>query len=61
MRTEEADRSTRDQQADTPPAAERPRVSSEKLFSGARRMIIEHNGANYILQITRAGKLILTK
>ncbi|MCG8426010.1 MAG: hemin uptake protein HemP [Chromatiales bacterium] len=37
------------------------RVSSEVLFKESSRMIIEHQGANYTLQITRNGKLILTK
>ena len=37
-----------------------PRIRSEELFAGNRRVLIEHEGKNYILQITRHGKLILT-
>lgn len=37
------------------------RVSSEQLFAGASRLVIEHNGEEYRLQVTRQGKLILTK
>ncbi len=38
-----------------------PRQSTDRLFSGAREMIIEHNGEEYHLRITSKGKLILTK
>ncbi|MFA5167375.1 MAG: hemin uptake protein HemP [Candidatus Omnitrophota bacterium] len=34
---------------------------SEELFRGSREIAIEHNSQRYRLQITRAGKLILTK
>jgi hemin uptake protein HemP len=34
---------------------------SEDLFRGSREIAIEHNSQRYRLQITRAGKLILTK
>ena len=37
------------------------RVKSETLFVGKRRVVIEHNGVDYLLQNTRQGKLILTK
>jgi len=37
------------------------RLSSEELFGGQKRVIIEHDSLDYLLQITRQGKLILTK
>ncbi|MEW8256968.1 MAG: hemin uptake protein HemP [Candidatus Thiodiazotropha taylori] len=37
------------------------RLSSESLMSGRNRLVILHNGDEYILRITRQGKLILTK
>ena len=36
-------------------------VASEALFRGSREIAIEHNGARYLLKITRQGKLILNK
>ena len=36
------------------------RISSEDLFSGAREIVIEHDGRLYQLRITQNGKLILT-
>jgi hemin uptake protein HemP len=36
------------------------RISSVDLFSGAREIIIEHDGRFYQLRITQNGKLILT-
>jgi hemin uptake protein HemP len=38
-----------------------PRISSTELFAGQLRLLIEHQGVEYLLQITRQGKLILTK
>ena len=38
-----------------------PRVTSEQLLQGARRVVIVHRGEEYILQVTRAGRLIMTK
>ena len=37
------------------------RLSSKDLFGTATRLRIEHGGCEYLLQITRQGKLILTK
>lgn len=37
------------------------RVSSAQLLEPSGRLIIEHNGQEYVLRITRSGKLILTK
>lgn len=37
------------------------RLRSEELFAGASKVFIEHNGAEYRLQVTQHGKLILTK
>jgi len=36
------------------------RISSIELFSGAREIVIEHDGRLYQLRITQNGKLILT-
>jgi hemin uptake protein HemP len=38
-----------------------PRYSSEQLFGSARQIEIVHGGQVYLLQVTRQGKLILTK
>ncbi len=47
----------------TPPpsSATPPRLDSETLFAGASVVLIQHQGCEYRLQITRQGKLILTK
>lgn len=37
------------------------RLSTDRLFNGARELIIEHAGEAYRLRITSKGKLILTK
>jgi len=42
------------------PAAE-PVVTSRELLGGAHRIWIEHAAERYLLQVTRSGKLILTK
>jgi hemin uptake protein HemP len=36
-------------------------VSSRDLLAGAHRIWIEHAAERYLLQVTRNGKLILTK
>lgn len=36
------------------------RIRSDDLFSGARELVIEHDGRLYQLRITQNGKLILT-
>ena len=38
-----------------------PRFSSVLLFNLQGNLIIEHQGDEYVLRITRSGKLILTK
>ena len=43
-----------------PPAPERT-VSTKELLGGGHRLWIEHAAERYLLQITRSGKLILTK
>ncbi|MGE0876559.1 MAG: hemin uptake protein HemP [Burkholderiales bacterium] len=40
-----------------PPA---PRVSSAALLGAGRQLVILHNGREYVLRLTQAGKLILT-
>lgn len=42
------------------PVAERV-ISTRELLGGARRVWIEHANERYLLQVTRGGKLILTK
>ncbi|VDZ79232.1 Hemin uptake protein [Salmonella bongori] len=42
------------------PAAER-RVSSQALLGPDGKVIIDHNGQEYLLRKTQAGKLLLTK
>lgn len=42
------------------PAGERI-VSTKELLAGAHRIWIEHAAERYLLQVTRSGKLILTK
>ncbi|MBT3011359.1 MAG: hemin uptake protein HemP [Candidatus Thiodiazotropha endolucinida] len=37
------------------------RINSSELFQGQNRLVIVHNSSEYQLQITRLGKLILTK
>lgn len=36
-------------------------VSTKELLGGAHRIWIEHQATRYLLQVTRSGKLILTK
>jgi hemin uptake protein HemP len=36
-------------------------IDSQSLFGAARQLLIVHQGETYKLQITRQGKLILTK
>jgi len=44
-----------------PPETTTPRTTSKKLFGPARRLIIEHEGREYSLLITRQGKLVLNR
>ena len=44
-----------------PTVDESRRLSSKDLFGPASRLRIEHGGCEYLLRITRQGKLILTK
>ena len=43
------------------PRPPRQRVSTTDLMGGGRELILLHEGEEYILRITKAGKLILTK
>jgi hemin uptake protein HemP len=48
--------------APAPPARPTERVvSTRELLGGAHRIWIEHATERYLLQVTRSGKLILTK
>lgn len=42
-------------------ASPTPRLASAALLRGGRRVFIEHRGETYRLELTRQGKLILTK
>ena len=44
-----------------PEAAPERVVSTRELLGGAHRVWIEHAAERYLLQVTRSGKLILTK
>ena len=46
-----------------PPRVRAPErsVSTRELLGGAQRLWIEHAAERYLLQVTRSGKLILTK
>lgn len=46
---------------DTAPATTERVVSAKDLLGGAHRVWIEHATERYLLQVTRNGKLILTK
>lgn len=50
------------QTAPQPQEATAPRVlTSAALLQGARKVLIAHDGDLYTLQLTRQGKLLLTK
>ena len=40
---------------------ERKRITTAELMHGTREIIVLHRGEEYLLRITKAGKLILTK
>jgi hemin uptake protein HemP len=44
-----------------PPRPPRQKVSTADLMRGGRELVLLHDGQEYILRITKAGKLILTK
>jgi len=46
---------------EVPGGKAKPRLNAAVLFAGAREVIIEHGPEEYRLQITKHGKLILTK
>lgn len=52
---------TRPSSAAPDPVSAPASVSSTELMQGRRQIIIRHDGEHYRLQITRRGKLILTK
>jgi hemin uptake protein HemP len=43
------------------PWSQRRRINTTDLMQGAREVIIVHEGEEYVLHITKTGKLILTK
>lgn len=44
-----------------PAGAATRHVSSQSLLGGARELVIQHQGSEYHLRLTRNDKLILTK
>lgn len=44
-----------------PSVSSKPRLSSSELFARSRELIIEHQGEEYRLRLTRNDKLILNK
>ena len=44
-----------------PQKALQRRVDSETLLGGERTLVIQHQGDEYTLRLTRLGKLLLTK
>ena len=62
MPTDHIKESRPDFRAAVPLRAEVERViSTRELLGDARRVWIEHSSERYLLQVTRSGKLILTK
>ncbi|CAL93235.1 hemin uptake protein HemP [Azoarcus olearius] len=47
--------------AEAPADEQGPAISSAQLLAGRPCVTIDHQGVNYVLRATRAGKLILTK
>lgn len=43
------------------PAPAARRISSQSLLDGGRELVIQHQGSEYHLRLTRNDKLILTK
>ena len=41
--------------------SQRKRIRTAELMQGARKVILLHEGEEYVLRITKSGKLILTK
>ncbi|MHB1059273.1 MAG: hemin uptake protein HemP [Rhodanobacter sp.] len=48
-------------QPSAPIAAAARHISSQSLLEGARELVIQHQGSEYHLRLTRNDKLILTK
>jgi hemin uptake protein HemP len=44
-----------------PVASPARRIASQRLLEGSRELVIEHDGNEYHLRLTRNDKLILTK
>lgn len=60
MESNQAPRQAAALTAQIPPRNERV-VTTKELLAGAHRVWIEHAAERYLLQVTRSGKLILTK
>lgn len=57
------DKNVRQTVGETSTTAQQParRLSSSELFGNDRQILIQHGVSEYLLRITRQGKLILTK
>lgn len=44
-----------------PPSPRRKRIETAELMQGTREVILVHEGEEYLLRITKNGRLILTK
>lgn len=49
------------EEKEAPPDSKMRIFGSEELFAGGREIAIRHNGSQYRLRVTKAGKLLLTK
>lgn len=61
MKIETPSQSQRSESPFHTPGFPRKRITTVDLMQGAREVILVHEGEEYILRITKAGKLILTK
>lgn len=53
--------SPKEMDTETPPPAAERRITSQMLLGADGKVIIDHNGQEYLLRKTQAGKLLLTK
>ncbi len=51
----------KEQENAVPPPAPIRKISSQKLLGDDGKVIIDHDGQEYLLRRTQAGKLLLTK
>ena len=61
MRTTHIKEPPREPDASAPRPVQERVITTRELLGGAHRVWIEHAAERYLLQVTRSGKLILTK